>query len=316
MRVLITGGAGFIGSALAQAYLRLGAEVVVADSLIAGNRERVPAGAAFVQVDVVDDALDGVFVDRGPFDLVSHHAALKDVRKALVDPRSDAETNVLGTLNALRCAARHGTGRFVYASSAAVYGDAAVLPTPETAPLNPISPYGISKAAAEAYCAFFARSLGLPAVALRYGSVYGPAATEQTEAGVVTIFAKRMLAGRRPAIYGDGNQTRDLVSVEDVVRAHLLAGERVSAPWAVYNVASGVETSVNRVCRVLQELTGFAEPADYQAPKPGEVRRNVQDISRIAGDLGWSPAVSLEEGLAAVVAAIRSETSEPVAAGR
>ncbi|MGH2353670.1 MAG: NAD-dependent epimerase/dehydratase family protein [Chloroflexota bacterium] len=307
MKVLITGGAGFIGAALARAHLERGDAVTIVDNLVTGRREQVPDGAQFHLLDVGSPALEDCFEVAGPFDVVSHYAALKDVRRALVDPYPDAEANILGTLNVLRCAAGHGTGLFVFPSSAAVYGDAQRFPTPETAPAAPISPYGISKAAAEAYCAFFARNRSLPAVALRYSTVYGPTATEESEAGVITNFTRRLLAGRAPIIYGDGEQTRDLVSVDDVVRANLLAIERGPRPWAVYNVATGVETSVNDLCRTLAALTGFQGRSEYQDAKPGEVRRNVQDASLIRRDLGWAPSVSLKDGLARVVEAYRQQ---------
>ncbi len=299
-RVLITGGAGFIGSALAHAYLEQGDAVVVVDSLITGKRGQVPPAATLRVLDVRDEALERIFCEDGPFDLVLHYAALKDVRRALVDPRGDAEANILGTLNVLRCAADSGARRFVYPSSAAIYGEAP-LPTPEAAPPAPISPYGISKWAAEAYCAYFARARDLPCVALRYGSVYGPAASEETEAGVITIFAKRMLAGRRPVIYGDGEQTRDLVYVDDVVAATLLAADHAPAPWAVYNVGHGVEVSINEVYRQVARQAEFPEPADYQPAKPGEVRRNALDAARIRDDLGWTPRVPLSDGLTLVL---------------
>jgi UDP-glucose 4-epimerase len=221
MKVLITGGAGFIGSALARAYLDRGDQVTVVDSLVSGRPEQVPAGARLHRLDVGSPELAAIFAREGPFDLVSHHAALKDVRRALIDPGPDAEANILGTLNVLRCAAEAGSGRLVFPSSAAVYGETALRPTPESAPVAPISPYGISKAAAEAYCAFFARNRSLPAVALRYSTVYGPAASEESEAGVITIFTRRMLNRITPAIYGDGEQTRDLIYVDDIVRAQI-----------------------------------------------------------------------------------------------
>lgn len=327
MRVLITGGAGFIGSALARAYLARGHAVTVVDTLITGCRELVPDQAHFHSLDIGDDRLDRLFEADGPFDVVSHHAALKDVRKALLDPRSDAEANILGTLNVLRCAADHGTAQFVYPSSAAIYGDASEVPTPETAPASPISPYGISKAAGEAYCAYFARQRDLPVVALRYGTVYGPAAAEESEAGAIKIFSRRMLNGSRPIIYGDGEQTRDLVHLDDVVAANLLAtavprgaqgpagahgaagasepGSSRLRPWAVYNVASGSETSMNELYRLLATYTGYAGPPEYQEQKRGEVRRNAQDTSLIRRDLGWVPRVALGEGLAGVVQAYR-----------
>jgi UDP-glucose 4-epimerase len=305
MRVLITGGAGFIGSTLARAYLERGDTVVVVDNLVTGRSDWLPAGVRFHCLGVGDPRLEGIFEEDGPFDVVSHHAALKDVRKALLDPAPDAQANILGTLNLLRCAAEHGCGRLIYASSAAVYGDAEVRPTPESAPADPISPYGISKTACEHYLSFFAHNRGLPAVALRYGTVYGPAAAEESEAGVITIFARRMLAGRRPVVFGDGEQTRDFVHVDDVVRANLLATS-APVPWAVYNVATGVETSLNTLYRILAAQTGFGGPAEFLDRKPGEVRFNVQDPSRIARDLGWTAQVPLHEGLAGVVEAYRA----------
>ncbi len=315
MRVLITGGAGFIGSALARALVRRGDQVVVVDSLVTGHAAAVPEGARFFRLDVRDDRLEDVFTQEGPFDVVAHYAALKDVRKALLDPRSDAEANILGTLNVLRCAAAFHAGRFVYPSSAGIYGDAAVRPTPESAPMAPISPYGISKAAGEAYCAFFARSRGLPGIALRYGTVYGPHAGEATEAGVITIFVRQMLHGRQPVIYGDGEQTRDLVYVDDVVEATLRAIERAPRPWAVYNVATGIETTINEIYRQLAALCDFAQPPAYEPAKQGEVRRNAQDITRIREELGWAPRYSLSQGLAQVVAAARADTQAAAVLG-
>lgn len=306
MRVLITGGAGFIGSALARALTERGDQVVIVDSLATGRVEAIPQGARFFRLDVRDDRLEEVFAQQGPFDVVAHYAALKDVRRALLDPRSDAEVNILGTLNVLRCAAGYHAGLFVYPSSAGIYGDAAVRPTPETAPMAPISPYGISKAAGEAYCAFFARARGLPAIALRYGTVYGPHAGEATEAGVITIFVRQMLSGEQPVIYGDGEQTRDLVYIDDVVEATTRAIDRAPRQWAVYNVATGTETTINEVYRQLAALCGFYRLPAYEPAKPGEVRRNAQDITRIREELGWAPRCSLPQGLAQVVAAARS----------
>jgi UDP-glucose 4-epimerase len=311
MRALVTGGAGFIGSALARALLARGADVTIVDNLVTGRREWVPDGARFHCLSIADSQLDRVFEEDGPFDYVFHHAALKDVRKALIDPGPDAEANILGTLNVLRCAAEHETGRFVFPSSAAVYGDAAVRPTPEIAPAAPISPYGISKLACEHYISFFAHNRGLAAVALRYATVYGPAAAEESEAGVITIFARRMLARRRPVVFGNGEQTRDFIHVEDVVSATLIAAESARAPWAVYNVATGTETSLNALYALVAAEAGYGEPAEYLDRKPGEVLLNCQDGSLIARELGWRPQIPLREGLRKVVAAYRTEL-EPV----
>jgi UDP-glucose 4-epimerase len=316
MRILITGGAGFIGSALARVYVAQGADVTVVDSLLNGRRESVPDGVRLRVCDIRDPALEDVFREHGPFDVVSHHAALKDVRKALIDPSTDADVNIVGTLNVLRCAAEHQTGRFMFPSSAAVYGDPDVFPTSEAEPVAPISPYGIAKAAGEAYCRFFALNRGLPVVALRYSTVYGPAAAEEGEAGVITIFAKRMLSGRRPIIFGDGEQTRDLVHIDDVVHANLLAAERAPRPWAVYNVATGVETSVRHMFHLVASGAEFGEEPVWEAPKAGEVRRNVLDAARIRSELGWAPQHELEEGLRRVVEAYRAEVGEPVLAAR
>ena len=311
MRALVTGGAGFIGSALVRALLARQADVTVVDNLVTGRREWVPDGARFHCLSIADGQLDRVFEDDGPFDYVFHHAALKDVRKALIDPGPDAEANIIGTLNVLRCAAEHETGRFVFPSSAAIYGDAAVRPTPESAPAAPISPYGISKLTCEHYISFFAHNRGLSAVALRYATVYGPAAAEESEAGVITIFTRRMLAGRRPVVFGNGEQTRDLIHVDDVVSGTLAAAERARAPWAVYNVATGVETSIKDLYGMVAEETGYREPAEYLDRKPGEVLLNCQDGGLIARELGWRPQISLREGLRRVVAAYRAEL-EPV----
>ena len=312
MRALVTGGAGFIGSALVRALLARQADVTVVDNLVTGRREWVPDGARFHCLSISDRQLDRVFEEDGPFDYVFHHAALKDVRKALIDPGPDAEANIIGTLNVLRCAAEHETGRFVFPSSAAVYGDAAVRPTPESAPAAPISPYGISKLACEHYISFFAHNRGLSAVALRYATVYGPAAAEESEAGVITIFTRRMLAGRRPVVFGNGEQTRDLIHVDDVVSATLAAAEKARAPWAVYNVATGIETSIKDLYAMVAEETGYRESAEYLDRKPGEVLLNCQDGGFIARELDWRPQIALRDGLRRVVAAYRAEL-EPVA---
>jgi UDP-glucose 4-epimerase len=257
------------------------------------------------RLDVGSPDLATVFAAAGPFDVVSHHAALKDVRRALVDPQPDATANIIGTLNVLRLAAEQGAGRFVFPSSAAIYGDPDVFPTPESAPIAPISPYGISKAAAELYCAFFARTRGLPAVALRYSTVYGPSASEESEAGSITIFTRRALSGRPPVIFGDGGQTRDFIYVEDVVRANLRVVDRPPAQWAAYNVATGVESTINEVCRRLATLAGSDAGPEHAPARPGEVRRNVLDAGLIRRELGWTAGVPLDEGLARVVDAHR-----------
>jgi UDP-glucose 4-epimerase len=305
MRVLVTGGAGFIGSLIARAYLDRGADVTIVDNLVAGKREWVPDGATFHCLSIGDPHLERIFQEHGPFDLVSHHAALKDVRKSLMDPSADAQANIIGTLNVLRCAAEHGAARLIFSSSAAIYGDARTRPTPENEPGDPISPMGIAKYSCEHYIRFFAVTRGLPVVVLRYSTVYGPNAAEETEGGVTTIFIRRMLEGRRPQVFGDGEQTRDFIHVHDIVAANLLVAERETRPWAVYNVSTGIETSLNELYGLLKVNTGYSDPPEYLDRKPGEVLRNAQDASLIQRELGWRAAIALKDGLRQVVAAYR-----------
>lgn len=309
MRILITGGAGFIGSLVGRAYLDRGDHVVIVDSLVTGTASQVPVGATFIEQDIRDPDLVRTVTEHGPFDVVSHHAALKDVRKALVDPRADADVNILGMINILRAAADGGVGRLVFASSAAVYGDATIFPTPEGVDCVPISPYGISKMTGELYGRYFAFNRNLPVIALRYGTVYGTFTPEASEAGVITIFTRRLLSGDFPVIYGDGLQTRDFVNVEDIVRANILVGDApMESPWAVYNVSTGVETSVRDLAGSLITLAGAACAPRFEGAKAGEIRRNLQDASRIREAVGWVPQIQINQGLATVVEATRRAT--------
>lgn len=306
VRVLITGGAGFIGGLLARAHRDRGDHVVVLDSLATGVASQVPDGVAFVNADIRDAALPSIFSAQGPFDLVSHHAALKDVRLALLDPRGDADVNILGTLNVLRAAAEAGVGHVTFASSAAVYGDPPSFPTAEDAPIVPISPYGIGKYAGELYGRYFAHARGLPVTAFRYGTVYGTHTPEASEAGVIAIFARRLVVGEVPVIYGDGLQTRDFVHVDDIVRANLaVADGPPPSPFVAFNVATGVETSIVDLASRLGTLAGFRGVPRHEAAKAGEVRRNRMDASRFRSATGWVPGVDLDAGLAAVIAAAR-----------
>lgn len=301
MRILVTGGAGFIGSGVAAAYLRAGHEVVVVDNLSTGRRDWVPAGACFYEMDITDPGLERVFAYYR-FDLVNHHAAQVSVTRSVADPAGDARTNILGSLALLGLAVRFGVRRFIFASSCAVYGEADRRPTPESAPPRPLSPYGLAKRVVEDYLRLYGELTGLEWVALRYANVYGPRAKPHTEAGVVTIFATAMLRGEPPTVFGDGHQTRDFVYIDDVVAANLLALDRGEG---VVNIGTGRETSVLELFGMLAELTGFGASPAFGPPRPGEVRHSSLDFGRARRLLGWEPTVGLKAGLSRVVTAFR-----------
>ena len=295
MRALVTGGAGFIGSHLVDALAAEGHDVVVVDNLSRGRREQVAAGARLVELDVAGADLDGVLQEHRP-EVVFHQAAQIDVRRSVADPVADAESNVVGTVNLLRACAANGVRRVVFASTGgAIYGDTEDIPTGETHPLRPESPYGTAKLCAEAYGATYERMRGLEFIALRYSNVYGPRQDPHGEAGVVAIFAEHLLRGERAVINGDGLQTRDYVYVDDVVAANLAAAT-VSAPGP-FNIGTGVETDVNTIHALLARVCAPGQEAEHGPAKPGEQRRSCLDISRARTHLGWTPAVGLEEGL-------------------
>jgi UDP-glucose 4-epimerase len=300
MRVLITGGAGFIGSQVADAHAARGDEVVVVDSLASGRREYVPAAARFYALDIRDPALREVFARERP-QLVSHHAAQASVSASVRDPAHDADVNVLGTIRVATLAAEFGAEHLVFASTGgALYGEPARLPADESTPILPLSPYGCAKACAERYLDLFGRLGGLPTCSLRYANVYGPRQDPHGEAGVIAIFAQALLDGRPATIHGDGEQTRDFVFADDVVRANLLAADRRAR--GAFNIGTGVGTSVNAIYRTLARLTGSTAAPRYGPPRAGDVRHIALAADAAAAALGWRPAVSLDDGLAATVA--------------
>ncbi len=307
MRILLTGGAGFIGSAVAEAYLQAGHEVVVVDNLSTGRREWVPAGATFYELDIADPSLGELFAAHR-FDVVNHHAAQVSVARSVADPVGDARTNILGSLALLGFAVRSGVRRFIFASSCAVYGQADRRPTPESAPAEPRSPYGLAKRVVEDYLRLYRELTGLEWVALRYANVYGPRAKPHTEAGVVTVFATAMLRGERPTIFGDGRQTRDFVHIDDVVTANLLALDRGEG---VINVGTGRETSILELYRMLAGIIGFEAPPAFGPLRPGEVRFSSLDPGRAYRVLGWQPRVELLAGLSQVVKTFREGMGIP-----
>jgi UDP-glucose 4-epimerase len=293
MRALVTGGAGFIGSHLVDALLAHGHAVAVVDDLSTGSRERVPDGVTLHVLDVAEIAL--VMADERP-DVVFHLAAQVDVRHSVSDPARDARVNVAGTANVLEAARRAGVRRVLLASTAGVYGDAAPIPTPESAPVEPYSPYCAGKAAAETYLALFTRLHGLSTLSLRFGNVYGPRQNPHGEAGVIAIFAGAAAAGDVVTVYGDGNQTRDYVYVGDAAAAFLAAAG--SGCVGAINIGTGRETSV------LELVDALGAEATVAPARPGEVVRSCLDVRRAAEQLGWRAAVTLEDGLARTVAAV------------
>jgi UDP-glucose 4-epimerase len=296
MRALVTGGAGFIGSHLVDALLARGDHVAVVDDLSSGRRENVPEGVPLHVTDVASIA-DAMEAERP--EVVFHLAAQVDVRKSVADPAHDARVNVAGTASVLEAARAVGARRVLLASTGgALYGESAPLPTPENTPLEPFSPYGASKAAAETYLALYTRLHGLSTMALRFGNVYGPRQDPHGEAGVIAIFAGAAAEGRSVTVYGDGTQTRDYVYVGDVVSGFLAAAG--SAATGPVNIGTGIETSV------LQLVEALGVEPRFEPARKGEVARSCLDVSRAAEVLGWRAQVSLAEGLERTLAAARA----------
>ena len=296
MRILVTGGAGFIGSNVADRFVELGHEVAVFDDLSSGFREFVPARAKFFQGDLADaSAVDRVVAEFQP-EIVDHHAAQIDVRKSVTDPVWDARVNILGTIGLLQACTRHGVRKVVYASTGgALYGEGHQLPATEAHPVNPESPYGASKHTVEHYLYLWKLLHGLDYTVLRYPNVYGPRQNPHGEAGVNAIFIGLMLQGKRPHIFGDGTAVRDYLFVSDVVDANVTALETGSGE--MLNLGTGIGTSVNDIVRELKLILGFSEDAIYDAARPGEVQRIYLDASRAKRVLGWSPQVEFSDGL-------------------
>ncbi|MSQ40766.1 MAG: SDR family oxidoreductase [Dehalococcoidia bacterium] len=308
-KVLVTGGAGFIGSHIVDRLVEEGHAVVVVDNLSSGRREHINPKAAFYQVDVRDDALEEVFRRERP-QVVDHHAAQMSVNYSLQNPLEDAAINVLGSLKLLEYARKYGVERFVFASTGgALYGEPEYLPCDENHPIRPLSPYGVSKYAVEQYLALYHRLYGLPYVALRYGNVYGPRQNPHGEAGVVAIFTQRMLESREAVIYGTGEQRRDFVYVSDVAEANLLALDK--GDCQCLNTATGVDASVNDVFAALKKATGYPRDAVEAPARPGEVFAIRLSHQKAQEALGWRPRVGLTEGLAETVTFFRSQLQHP-----
>jgi len=302
-RVLVTGGAGFIGSHVADAYVARGDRVWVVDDLSSGKRHNLTPGVTFHRMDIGDPRMESVFEEAGGFDVVNLHAAQIDVRRSVEDPRYDARINIDGLLNVLELARRSGTRRVLFVSSGGVvYGEPEVRPTPETSPKLPMSPYGVTKLSAEYYLHYYYQVHGMEYVAVRYSNVFGPRQDPHGEAGVVAIFSTRLMRGEPITIFGDGEQTRDYVFVGDVVAANMLLTDHplegvTGLDNRAFNVATQRETSVNELARTMMAAVGRDVEIRHQPARPGELRNSCLDTSRLRS-LDWAPRTSLGEGLA------------------
>lgn len=305
-RVLVAGGAGFIGSHIAEAYLEAGWDVVALDDLSRGKATNLPRGVELIRADVRSPEARRA-VAGGRFDVLNQQAAQIDVRHSVDDPGFDAQVNILGLINMLEGAAEGGVRRVVFASSGGVlYGEAETIPTPETAPNMPVSPYGVSKLAGEHYLRALGDLRGMEGVAMRYANVFGPRQDPKSEAGVVSIFVSRLLAGEPLTVFGDGTQTRDYVFVKDVARANLLASTVALPPVTshesrAFNVATSSEMSVLELAAAVGRVMGRPPELRFAEPRAGELSRSSLDTSKARRLLGWSPTWSFDQGLAQLV---------------
>jgi UDP-glucose 4-epimerase len=310
-RVLVTGGAGFIGSHIAEAYLSEGWEVVVLDDLSRGHEKNVPPGARLVRADIRSPEAKRTLATGG-FDVLNHHAAQIDVRVSVDRPAFDSDINVVGLVNLLEGAGDGKVKRVIFASSGGVvYGDPEVIPTPETAPKAPVSPYGVSKLAGEYYLRALGALRGFEGIAMRYANVFGPRQDPKSEAGVVSIFVSRLLAGQPLVVFGDGRQTRDYVFVKDVARANVLAS-KVTAPAGdidatAFNIATSIQRSVLDLAASVGEVMRQKPKLEFAEPRAGELFRSALNVSKAKAVLGWSPQHPFENGLRELVEWFKKE---------
>jgi UDP-glucose 4-epimerase len=308
MKALVTGGAGFIASHVVDAYVEHGLDVVIVDDLSRGSERNINPKARFYKADVRDaEAIKHVFATEQP-DILNHHAAQMDVRRGVREPGFDADVNILGSINLLNLAVEHRVKRIIYVSTAgAAYGEPTGLPVSEDAPVNPITPYGISKHTVEHYLFTYKFLYGLHYVILRYGNVYGPRQSSQGEAGVFAIFAEQMLAGVQPVIYGDGSKTRDYVYVSDVAAANVAALSR--GMGEIFNIADGVRTPDSEIFRLVRDQLDIHQLEPRYAPiRPGEIEHIVLNISKAKRLLEWAPKVSITQGARMTVEYFRQQS--------
>jgi UDP-glucose 4-epimerase len=305
VRILVTGGAGFIASHVSDSLLALGHHVAIVDNLATGKRENLPAAATFYEVDTRDQALHDVFRAETP-EVVVHHAAHIEVARSVREPAYDASVNILGSLNLLECCRAYGVRKVIYAGTAgALFGEPSYLPVGEDHPIDPLSPYGVSKHTVEHYLFTYRVNHGIDYVVLRYPNVYGPRQDPHGEAGVVAIFSLQMLAGKQPVIFGDGTKTRDYCNVADIAAANVLA---LNTPVSgVYNLGRGIEVSDLEVFEAVRIAVGSEVVPAFAPVRPGEVQRIALDASKAERELGWSWKVDFVEGVSGAVEFYRDQ---------
>lgn len=295
MNILVTGGAGFIGSHIADAYIEFGHKVVIIDNLSTGSEEFLNPKAKFYRADINDDNVGGVIADN-KIDIINHHAAKINLRQSVLDPKADAEVNILGSVNLLQKGLEAGVKKVIFASSGgAIYGEDENFPVSEEQQTGPRSPYGINKLAVEKYLYYYKAVHGLEYTALRYANAYGPRQSAGGESGVVAIFSDMFLRNRQPVINGDGEQTRDYVYISDIVKANVLALGK--SKFDIYNIGSAKETTVNHIFKKLNEIAGTSFKENHGPAKIGEQRRSALSYKRIENELGWKPETGIDEGL-------------------
>jgi UDP-glucose 4-epimerase len=308
MKILLTGGAGFIGSHIADLLIEEGHQLIIVDNLSTGKEANLNSAASFYHSDILDEGLEEIFSREKP-DIVNHHAAQINVRKSVADPIYDLEINIRGTVHLLELSRKYGVKKVIFASSGgAIYGEQIDFPAGEAHPLKPLSPYGVSKLAGEHYLYYYRQNFALPSVCLRYANVYGPRQDPLGEAGVVAIFAQKMLAGEQPLINGNGKQTRDYVFVEDVAHINVMALQHGVA--GAYNVGTGVETTVNDLFFEIRALTRSEAKEIHGEAKTGEQFRSVLSAEKAQNELGWKPLIELNEGLQRTVHFFESASPE------
>ena len=294
-KIILTGGAGFIGSHLTDKLIEKGHNVVVIDNLSTGRKENLNPKAKFYEMDICNTDIFKVFQEEKP-EIVFHFAAQIDIRKSVKDPIEDAKINILGSLNLIQNCQKIGVKRFIFASSGgSIYGDTKIIPTPEKHPENPESPYGICKLTIEKYLYFYKKTFDLNYTVLRLANIYGPRQNSKGEAGVVAVFCDKMLKNQEVMINGDGKQTRNFVFVDDVVSAAVMSIEQKESE--IYNIGTGKENDINEIFRKIKQLTNSSCEETHVSSKAGEQKRSCLDYSKVRKELNWEPEYSLEEGL-------------------